>query len=161
MSFCVEEERGRFLLRTLLWLVFISAVAEQVLYLGSVDGESLAHIAVQLAPTAIILWALHRGNWPALVLLAIGTINSVSVVTEALVQGRGGNLTDPALLAAAFGMGMQMSVFFCVLRSGIVIRWLEFRRAMRTNRDLPLELVLFLLSVALMAATTLHMAGML
>lgn len=152
MTYGTDEEKGRFLLRALLWLVFISAVGEQVLYYGSVDRRTLILIAARLAPTAVVLWALHRGNWPALVLLAAGTINSVAAVSGALVQGRGANLGDPALLMAAAGMGLQMSVFFCALRAGKVSSWLNARRAVRSHRELAVELVLFLLAVAMLTA---------
>ncbi len=143
------EEQGRFLLRALLWLVFICAVAGQVLYYGALNRDTALYIATALVPTAVALWALHRGSWPGLVLFFIASFHTVANVTGALSEGGREAMGSPAIVVEFISLLLRLTVVFCVLRPSLVSQYLLYRRTFRRRRDDVIEIGLFVLFYAL------------
>lgn len=154
MSYGVDEEKGRTLLRSLLCLIFVCAVAAQVPGYQPLTQEGLIYIALTAAPTAVILWALHRGSWPGLVGFCAGTLYAIADVTGALAGGAE-SLSELALLVEFVGMLARLTTMFCIFRSPTVGQYLQYRRSLRRTRDNVIEIGLFVVASAALGITIL------
>lgn len=127
-NYDAREERGRFLLRALLCLIFICAVAGQVLYYEDFTRETGLYMAAAVLPTAVALWALHRGSWPGLVVFFIGSFNAIANVTGALAEGGRAAMGGPDMVVGFIDLLLRLTVVFCALRSTSVSQYLLCRR---------------------------------
>lgn len=158
MSYGVDEEKGRTLLRALLCLIFICETAALVVRYETPLGKDIwVYLIIQLLPTAIVLWALHRGSWPGLVALFAGTFSAISYVTGALATGAD-SLSELPLLVAFVGMLLRITVVFCIFRSFSVGRYLQYRRSFRRTRDHVIEIGLFVAALAALGIVILWMS---
>lgn len=148
MSYGVDEEKGRTLLRALLCLIFVCEVAALVATYGAPLGKDIwVYLIIQLLPMAIVLWALHRGSWPGLVVFMAGTLYSIAGVTGMLAGGFA-SLSELSLLVDFVGMLLRLTVVFCIFRSFTVGRYLQYRRSFRRIRDNVIEVGLFMVSIS-------------
>lgn len=154
MSYGVDEEKGRTLLRALLCLIFVCEVAALVPGYQPLTKEGLIYIGLTATPTAVILWALHRGSWPGLVGFMAGTLYAIADVTGALTGGAA-VLAEPALLVQFAGMLARLTAMFCIFRSFTVGQYLQYRRSLRRTRDNVIEIGLFVVAAAALGITIL------
>lgn len=154
MSYGVDEEKGRTLLRALLCLIFVCEVAALVPGYQPLTREGLLYIILTAAPTAVILWALHRGSWPGLVGFCAGTLYAIADVTGALTGGFA-SLAELSLLVEFVGMLARLTAMFCIFRSFTVGRYLQYRRSLRHTRDNVIEIGLFIVALAGLGMTIL------
>lgn len=146
MTYGVDEERGRLLLRVLLGLVFISSAARVTLLYSPLDREGLFYMALTLAPTSVVLCALHRGSRAGWVVFIIEAIGSIGHVSTQLSDGV--SLSSPSLLINTVSMFLRLTVALCLFRNIPVGRYLACRRSYRRMWDDVLEIVLYLLTLA-------------
>lgn len=159
-NYDAREERGRFLLRALLCLIFICAVAGQVLYYEDFTRETGLYMAAAVLPTAVALWALHRGSWPGLVVFFIGSFNAIANVTGALAEGGRAAMGSPDMVVGFIDLLLRLTVVFCALRSTSVSQYLLCRRSFRRRRDDVLEIGLFVVALLLQLGIILWMADL-
>ena len=73
-----EEKRGRRWLAALLLLNLLLTALERTLPVWPYrSGPVLLLTAAGLLPTAVVLWGLLRGSWPALAVFCIGAVRGV------------------------------------------------------------------------------------
>ena len=78
----IRAQKGRFLLRALLWLIFVAQFAQTLIPIIRTGGlEPLAFLSAlaSLLPSAVVLWALHRGSRAALVVFCLIGFEQIAV----------------------------------------------------------------------------------
>lgn len=162
MDYNASEQQGRFMLRSLLWFIMLCETLRALLpvFLDKSTALPVAAFALlPLLPTAVVLWAVYRGSWPGLVVFFIATFNLLISVTDYLAPG--GPQLMGELMSGPLGGYFTAWFFFSVLtlilrlvtvyhifRGDTVNRYFELRRCRRRRKDLILEIVLFILAVA-------------
>lgn len=83
-----EEKRGRRWLAALLLLNLLLTALERTLPVWPYrSGPVLLLAAAGLLPTAVVLWGLLRGSWPALAVFCIGAVRGVGDLVGLLQFG--------------------------------------------------------------------------
>ena len=135
-----EEKRGR------RWL---AAALERTLPVWPYrSGPVLLLAAAGLLPTAVVLWGLLRGSWPALAVFCIGAVRGVGDLVG-LLQFGGVSALDRATALTLVVLLSRITVLLALFRQDDVSRYWERRRLRRRRGDLVLEAVLFLSALVL------------
>ena len=153
----IRAQKGRFLLRALLWLIFIAQFAQALVPLiraGSGLGPlTLLSALSSLLPSAVVLWALHRGNRAALVVFCLIGFQQVAAFSNWILpryqeaMAPVDALGSASLVLSVIDLVLRLIVLYQMFSGSYVSLWLECRRDMRRRKDLVLELVLFGVSV--------------
>lgn len=104
--------------------------------------------AAGLLPTAVVLWGLLRGSWPALAVFCIGAVRGVGDLVG-LLQFGGVSALDRATALTLVVLLSRITVLLALFRQDDVSRYWERRRLRRRRGDLVLEAVLFLSALVL------------
>lgn len=143
-----EEERGRFLLRALLWLVFLLSLVSRGLALVPLDRRGAVNLAFSLLPLAVILWAVHRGSFPALVLLVVGAVQELGGLFNYFPYNMA-ELSSPSQAAAMLTLLFRVLAIGAVYTPSAVSGYLYARKQARTSHDLFLEIGLLVAALLL------------
>ena len=153
----IRAQKGRFLLRALLWLIFVAQFAQALIPFirngGGLAPLALLSALVSLLPSAVVLWALHRGNRAALVVFCLIGFEQIAAFSywilpwyqEAMAPAD--SLDSASLVLSVIDLVLRLTVLYQMFSGSTVPVWLESRRDMRRRKDLVLELVLFGVSV--------------
>lgn len=156
----IRAQKGRFLLRALLWLIFVAQFAQALIPLIRAGGSPaplavLAALAAPL-PSAVVLWALYRGNRAALVVFCLMGFEQIAAFSNWILPRYQNAMApmDPlgyaSLAISAFDVTLRVVVLYQMFSGSYVPVWLECRRDMRRRTDLALELALFGASILLL-----------
>ena len=159
----IRAQKGRFLLRALLWLIFVAQFAQALIPFiragGSLEPPMLLFALAPLLPSAVVLWALHRGNWAALAVFCLIGLEQIAAFSywilpryqEAMAPVD--SLGSASLVLTVIDLVLRLIVLYQMFSGSTVPVWLECRRDMRRRKDLILELALF--GVSILAAVVL------
>ena len=144
-----EEKRGRRWLAALLLLNLLLTALERTMPVWPYrSGPVLLLTAAGLLPTAVVLWGLLRGSWPALAVFCIGAVRGVGDLVG-LLQFGGVSALDRATALTLVVLLSRITVLLALFRQDDVSRYWERRRLRRRRGDLVLEAVLFLSALVL------------
>lgn len=155
----IRAQKGRFLLRALLWLIFVAQFAQALIPIirtGSLEPLAFLSALASLLPSAVVLWALHRGNRAALVVFCLIGLEQIAAFSywilpryqEAMAPVD--SLGSASLVLTVIDLVLRLIVLYQMFSGSTVPIWLECRRDMRRRKDLILELVLFGVSILAM-----------
>ena len=156
MNYNETERRGRRLMLLLLGLnLFLRAMpvvnvlrsSLRDIYPAGTLPLVYAGLAVGLLPTAVELWALYRGSWPALALLCISVFIGAGDVVGLFQFGGAAAMRSYAMLSlmVLLGRGILLAAIF---RQEEVNCWWNLQRLRRKRWHLVLEIVLYVLASA-------------
>ena len=153
----IRAQKGRFLLRALLWLIFIAQFAQALIPLiragSGPEPLTLLSALASLLPSAVVMWALHRGNRAALVVFCLIGFEQIAAFSNWILpwyqeaMAPTDSLGSASLVLSVIDLVLRLIVLYQMFSSSTVPIWLECRRDMRRRKDLVLELVLFGVSV--------------
>lgn len=153
----IRAQKGRFLLRALLWLIFVAQFAQALIpFIRAGGGQEplmLLSALVPPLPSAVVLWALHRGNRAALVVFCLIGFEQIAAFSNWILpryqeaMAPVDSLDSASLVLSAIDLVLRLIVLYQMFSSSTVSVWLECRRDMRRRKDLILELVLFGVSI--------------
>ena len=155
----IRAQKGRFLLRALLWLIFVAQFAQTLIPIIPTGGlEPLAFLSAlaSLLPSAVVLWALHRGSRAALVVFCLIGFEQIAAFSNWILPWYQEAMTPvdslgyASLAFSAADVTLRVIVLYQMFSGSYVPVWLECRRDMRRRKDLALELALFGASVLLL-----------
>lgn len=152
----IRAQKGRFLLRALLWLIFVAQFAQALIPLiraGGLEPLMLLFALAPLLPSAVVLWALHRGNRAALAVFCLIGLEQIAAFSywilpryqEAMAPVD--SLGSASLVLTVIDLVLRLIVLYQMFSGSTVPVWLECRRDMRRRKDLILELALFGVSI--------------
>ena len=156
----IRAQKGRFLLRALLWLIFVAQFAQALIPFiragGGLEPLTLLSALATLLPSAVVLWALYRGSRAALVVFCLIGLEQIAAFSywilpryqEAMAPVD--TLGSASLALSAADVVLRVIVLCQMFSGSAVPVWLECRRDMRRRKDLVLELALFGASVLLL-----------
>lgn len=155
----IRAQKGRFVLRALLWLIFVAEFAQALVSVlqsgGTVAPVTLLIALASLLPSAVVLWALHRGNRAALGVFCLIGLNQIAAFSNWLlpryqeIMAPTNSLGMAGLVLSALDLILRLSVLYQMFSGVCIPVWLEHRREARRRKDLVLELTLFSLSILL------------
>lgn len=153
----IRAQKGRFLLRALLWLIFVAQFAQALIPLiragGGEESLPLLSALASLLPSAVVLWALYRGNRAALMVFCLIGFEQLAAFSNWILpryqeaMAPTDSLGAASLALSVIDLVLRLIVLYQMFSGSYVPVWLECRRDMRRRKDLVLELVLFALSV--------------
>ena len=155
----IRAQKGRFLLRALLWLIFVAQFAQALIPIIRTGGlEPLAFLSAlaSLLPSAVVLWALHRGSRAALVVFCLISFEQIAAFSNWILPWYQEAMTPvdslgyASLAFSAADVTLRVIVLYQMFSGSYVPVWLECRRDIRRRKDLALELALFGASVLLL-----------
>lgn len=157
MDYDADERRGRALLLALLGLNLLLKVVEEgytlwrILEISPALGPYLViRPVVGLLPLAVVLWAIFRGSWPGLALLCITVVSGVGNLIGVFQFGGAQALNSQTALSLVQLLA-QGTLLLAIFQHDQVSRYWRGRQLRRRRRDLVLEIVLFVASLALNA----------
>lgn len=113
-----EEKRGRRWLAALLLLNLLLTALERTLPVWPYrSGPVLLLAAAGLLPTAVVLWGLLRGSWPALAVFCIGAVRGVGDLVG-LLQFGGVSALDRATALTLVVLLSRITVLLALFRAG-------------------------------------------
>ena len=156
----IRAQKGRFLLRALLWLIFVSQFAQALIPLiragGGLTPLAVLSALASLLPSAVVLWALFRGSRAALVVFCLIGFEQIAAFSNWILpwyqeaMAPVDALGSASLALSAADVVLRVIVLCQMFSGSAVPVWLECRRDMRRRKDLVLELALFGASVLLL-----------
>ena len=127
--------------------------ADSIIRTGGLEPLAFLSALASLLPSAVVLWALHRGSRAALVVFCLIGFEQIAAFSNWILPWYQEAMTPvdslgyASLAFSAADVTLRVIVLYQMFSGSYVPVWLECRRDMRRRKDLVLELVLFALSV--------------
>lgn len=141
--------RSKHVFHGLLFLIFLSSLVSKAPSLAPWQTLPALEALMSLLPLAAVLWAVGRGSFPGLVLLAISALTQLDSLFLMIGASTVSGLAGLAGLASGVALLGRLAAVAAFYTDNPTSLYLDWRRSEREQRDLAVEVAVFLAALFL------------